>query len=145
MAQLRKNLPAMQETWVWSLGWDNPLEKRKAAHSIVLAWSLKESDTRGHFHFLSLFTGACLNNSAALVSAMQRHEPAVCTRVAPRFGFPSHLAHHGAPSRVPCAAQDVLTSCLFYTQWCVMLLILTFQCHVIQLTPFLQCPLHLVF
>ena len=28
----------MQETWVWSLGWDNPLEKEMATHSSILAW-----------------------------------------------------------------------------------------------------------
>ena len=33
MAQLVKNLPAMQETWVRSLDWENPLEKGKATHS----------------------------------------------------------------------------------------------------------------
>ena len=33
MAQLVKNLPAMQETWVPSLGWEDPLEKGKATHS----------------------------------------------------------------------------------------------------------------
>ena len=34
VAQLVKNLPAMQETWVQSLGWEDPLEKGKATHSI---------------------------------------------------------------------------------------------------------------
>ena len=38
VAQLVKNLPAMQETWVQSLGWEDPLEKRKATHSSILAW-----------------------------------------------------------------------------------------------------------
>ena len=33
-----KNLPAMQETWVQSLGWDDPLEKGMATHSSILAW-----------------------------------------------------------------------------------------------------------
>ena len=37
LAQLVKNLPAMQETSVRSLGWENPLEKRKATHSSILA------------------------------------------------------------------------------------------------------------
>ena len=36
VAQLVKNLPAMLETWVRSLGWDNPLEKGKATHSSIL-------------------------------------------------------------------------------------------------------------
>ena len=35
---LVKNLPAMQENWVWTLGWQDPLEKGKATHSSILAW-----------------------------------------------------------------------------------------------------------
>ena len=40
VAQLVKNLPAMQETWVQSLGWKDPLEKGKATHSSMLAWRI---------------------------------------------------------------------------------------------------------
>ena len=40
VAQLVKNPPAMQETWVRSLGWEDPLEKRKAIHSSILAWRI---------------------------------------------------------------------------------------------------------
>ena len=49
MAQPVKNLTAMQETWVQSLGWEDPLEKGKANHSSILAWRIpwgcKELDT----------------------------------------------------------------------------------------------------
>ena len=38
VAQMVKNLPAMQETWVQSLGWEDPLEKGMAIHSSTLAW-----------------------------------------------------------------------------------------------------------
>ena len=38
MTQLVKNLPAMQETWVRSLGWKDPPEEGKATHSSILAW-----------------------------------------------------------------------------------------------------------
>ena len=38
MAQLVKNLPAMPEIWVQSLGWDDTLEKGIATHSSILAW-----------------------------------------------------------------------------------------------------------
>ena len=38
VAQLVKNLHAMQETWVQSLSWEAPLEKGKATHSSILAW-----------------------------------------------------------------------------------------------------------
>ena len=40
MAQSVKNLPAMQETWVQSLGWEDSLEKGKATHSSILAWRI---------------------------------------------------------------------------------------------------------
>ena len=40
MAQLVKNLPAMWETWVRSLGWEDPLEKGQATHSRILAWRM---------------------------------------------------------------------------------------------------------
>ena len=40
VAQLVKNPPAMRETWVRSLGWEDPLEKRKATHSSILAWRI---------------------------------------------------------------------------------------------------------
>ena len=35
-----KNLPAMQETWVQSLGWEDPLEEGMATHSSILAWRI---------------------------------------------------------------------------------------------------------
>ena len=58
VAQLVKNPPAMQETWLRSLGWEDPLEKGKATHSTILAWRIpwtvhsKRSQRVGHdFHF----------------------------------------------------------------------------------------------
>ena len=39
-AQMVKNLPAMQETWMHSLGWEDPLEEEMATHSSVLAWRI---------------------------------------------------------------------------------------------------------
>ena len=40
MAQMVKNLPATQETWVWSLGQEDPLENEMAPHSSILAWRI---------------------------------------------------------------------------------------------------------
>ena len=37
---LVKNLPTVQETWVQSLGWEDPLEKQMATHSSILAWKI---------------------------------------------------------------------------------------------------------
>ena len=65
MVQRLKHLPAMWETWVRSLGWEDPLEKEMATHSSILAWripwteelgglqstSRKESDMTEQLHF----------------------------------------------------------------------------------------------
>ena len=40
MTETVKNLPAMWETWVQSLGWEDPLEKGMTAHSSILAWRI---------------------------------------------------------------------------------------------------------
>ena len=40
VAQMVKNLPAMQETWVPSLGWEDPLEEGMTTHSSILAWRI---------------------------------------------------------------------------------------------------------
>jgi len=43
VAQLIKNPPAMQETWIQSLGWEDPLEKGIATHSSILAWRIPQT------------------------------------------------------------------------------------------------------
>ena len=48
VAQMGKNLPAMQETWVQFLGWEDPLEKEKATHSSVLAWRIPQTEATVH-------------------------------------------------------------------------------------------------
>ena len=58
VVQMVKNLPAMWETWVPSLGWEDPLQKGKATHSSILACivhGFSKSQTQMsdfHFHFL---------------------------------------------------------------------------------------------
>ena len=47
MAQLVKNLPAMWETWVRSLGREDPLEKEMATHSSTLAWKIPWKEEPG--------------------------------------------------------------------------------------------------
>ena len=47
VAQLVKNPPAMQETWVLSLGWEDPLEEEMATHSSILAWRIPWTEEPG--------------------------------------------------------------------------------------------------
>ena len=44
VAQTVKNLPAVQETWVQALGWEDPLEKGMATHSSILAWKSSRTE-----------------------------------------------------------------------------------------------------
>ena len=69
MAQLVKNPPAMLETWVQSLGWEDPLEKRKATYCLEnsmdsVVHGVTKSQTRlsdCHFHFRLKFSSKILN------------------------------------------------------------------------------------
>ena len=47
LAQMVKNLPAIQKTWVWSLGQRDPLEKEMATYSSILAWRIPWSEEPG--------------------------------------------------------------------------------------------------
>ena len=47
VAQRLKHLPAMRDTWVQSLGWENPLEKEMATHSSLLAWRIPWAEEPG--------------------------------------------------------------------------------------------------
>ena len=50
VAQLVKKLSAVQETWVRSLGWEDPLEKEMATHSSILAWKISWTEETGGLH-----------------------------------------------------------------------------------------------
>ena len=54
VAQKVKNLPAMWETWVRSLGWEDPLEERMAAHSSILAWRIPWTEEPGGLQAIGL-------------------------------------------------------------------------------------------
>ena len=47
VARMVKNLPAMQETWVLFLGWEDPLEEGMATHSSILAWRVSRTEEPG--------------------------------------------------------------------------------------------------
>ena len=53
VAQMIKNLPAMRETQVWSLGWEDPLEDGMATHSSILAWRIPWTEETGGLQSMS--------------------------------------------------------------------------------------------
>ena len=48
------NLPAMQEMWARSLGWEDPLEKEMATHSSIIAWEIPQTEERGRLQYMGL-------------------------------------------------------------------------------------------
>ena len=54
VAQMVKRLPAMQETWVRSLGREDPLEKEMATHSSILAWRIPWTEEPGRLQSMGL-------------------------------------------------------------------------------------------
>ena len=52
MAQTVKNPPATWETWVQSLGWEDPLEEGMATHSNILAWKIPWTEESGGLHHM---------------------------------------------------------------------------------------------
>ena len=52
VAQMAKNPPAMQETWVQPLGWEDPLERGMATHSSILDWRISWTEEPGGLQFM---------------------------------------------------------------------------------------------
>ena len=55
VTQTVKNLPAMPETWIWSLGREDPLEEGMATHSSILAWEISWTEEPGRLQSMGLF------------------------------------------------------------------------------------------
>ena len=62
VAQKVKNLPAMLETWVQSLGWEDPLEKGTATHSSILAWRILWTEEPGGLQSMITKSQTRMNN-----------------------------------------------------------------------------------
>ena len=62
VAQTVKNLPAMQETWVQSLDWEDPLDKGMATHSSIFAWRIPWTEEPGGLQSMGLQSWTGLRN-----------------------------------------------------------------------------------
>ena len=106
MAQLVKSPPAMRETWVQSLGWEDPLEKGKATYSSILAWRIlrtlyivhgvTESQTRlrdFHFHFQGP-----LQVQSAVPRGQSHFKGGAAGKGGSQPMMPSAASHHGPSS-----------------------------------------------
>ena len=100
VAQTVKHLSAMQETWVQSLSWEDPLEKEMTAHSSILAWKIpwmaepsglpstgrKESDT-DWARPLPVFSGVLIEGSTQLIISLFQETGLIHTRSVIKISF----------------------------------------------------------
>ena len=77
VAQMVRSLPAMQETWVWSLGQEDPLEKEMTTHSNILAWKIPWTEEPGRLKSMGSqriwhdWVYMCTHTTDLLVSTLQ--------------------------------------------------------------------------
>ena len=62
LARMVKNLPAVRETWVWSLGQEEPLEKEMITHSSILSWKIPWTEQPGGLQFMRSQSWTQLSN-----------------------------------------------------------------------------------
>ena len=60
VAQTVKHLPVMRETWVRSLGWEDPLEEEMTTHSSILAWKVPWTEEPGGLQSMGSLVGSSL-------------------------------------------------------------------------------------
>ena len=119
MAQLVKNPPELQETWVWSLGWDDPLEKGKSMHSSVLTWRIPwtvahgvaTSQTWMNFTFTLQFSPIC----HGLLSGISLTQPHNC--IGQRHGH-GWLKSNKAPLSLSLSLNHL---CYYPLSYCLLL------------------------
>ena len=68
-----KNLPAMQGTWVWSLGWEDPLQKGMTTHPSILAWKIPWTEESGGLQFLGSQKVKCNWATTTLIAPFPRN------------------------------------------------------------------------
>ena len=113
VAQLVKNLPAMRETWVWSMGWEVPLEKGNTTYSSILAWKIpwtvqsmgSQSQTwLCDFHFTSHLCEWTMRKLKLIPSEVKWSEVKLLSRVR-LFVIPWTIAYH-APLSMGFSRQE---------------------------------------
>ena len=115
----------MQKTQVRYLGWEDPLEKKMATHSSILAWNISWVEESGELQSMGFQRAGhdwahmqnCLTMLCWFLLYNEVNQPYVPSLLylPPKSPHPTPLGHHRAPSWVPCAIQPHPTSCPFHT------------------------------
>ena len=96
-----KHLPTMRETWVWSLGWEDPLEKEIATHPSILAWKIPWTEEPGRLQSVGSQSRTRLSNFTFTF-----------------FHQSSPLAFYLSLSSIFTVSNCLTSSCVFVTQLC---------------------------
>ena len=122
MAQIVKNLPAMWETWVQSLGWEDPLEKGTATHSSILAWRSPRTKEPGglqamglqrvarphDFHFHFKLTRSSTGKESACNAGDLGSIPGLGRSSGEGKGYP--LQYSGLENSMDCIVHEIIKS-----------------------------------
>ena len=114
-----KNPPAMQETWVRSPGWEDPLEKGKATHSSILAWRILWTDEPGGLHEVAKSQTPLSEEHFTFLTSVNdcwKNQQLDCTQTCAHIHthththtlfsrFSSIMIYHRVLNGVPCALQ----------------------------------------
>ena len=132
-----KNPPAMQEAWIRTLGWEDPLEEEMATHSCALAWRIPWTEEPGQLQPIGSQIGQDWNDLACRHTCMYLFF----------FKFFPHLGYYRILSRVPCYSRSlifVLTfqNCFSYSTFSCLLFHIDFTINLsILLWFWLELPL----
>ena len=80
VAQMVKNLPAVQETWVWSLSQEDPLKNRMASHSIILAWGIPWTEEPGRLQSMRSVISVQIMWWQTLIECLKLSPLSLCLR-----------------------------------------------------------------
>ena len=111
VAQTVKRLSAMQEMWVRSLGWKDPLEKETAVHSNTLAWKIPWTEEPGRLQTMGLQSRTQLSDFTFTLKVCSEH--LIPFKIFPLSFWPgfSFLSWHGCLAAAAAAAAKSLQSC----------------------------------
>ena len=89
--QMIKNLPAMQETWVQSMGWEDPLEEEMATHSSIFAWRIPWTEEPGRQQSVGSQSQTRLSDFTSLHFSFSVSCKIISVAVQKLFSLMSHL------------------------------------------------------
>ena len=99
--QMVKKLPAMQETWVWSLGWEDSMEKGTATHSSILVWRISWTEEPGRLQSMGSQRYICMYIYILYIYILSHDYPSSLTSIVNTMAETNILKRYWLEKRMP--------------------------------------------